>query len=966
MRGMELYIGGILADTDGESLVVMNYSFEDLQSPAAVKNGYSDTVKLKGTPNNNRIFGEFFRTDRTNAHDDGGTGAGFNPSVRTPFAIYSGAGEVVESGYAKLDSVKRDGAEVEYSVTLYGGLGSFLYSLMYDEDGDKRTLADLDYMGTSDPGGEFDFIISKDTVAGAWDALRSGSGSDMWRAVNFAPCYNGVPDSDFSADKAVVIPSDIGLPSLIIDAGDGNKSYTPNGDWVAIDLSQEYDEWAMKDLRSYLQRPVLSVRAFINAVCDPSNNGGYEVDVSDLDGGRLPELDAWMTLPMLQNLTQPENSFVFDNGPVSGNYIALYDNSDTMPSGTSVKASFDIVPYFYVPEGAGNKLSLFEEVSIRPDITGETIVKKSRLSVVFLQAVAYDSNGIPTGASEIHCIAPWVDRKLPETYWQSPEWMAEKFGYVPTFKHTSKYEEHFDSNSNGFIEDTNKGAGWFRYGQGPTHRITFDVEAHMVKSIRINIACGTVRGTNGGTSMDWSTKELTYSTKLTFIENAWSLETFEIVTHVAESGDAQQFGTPSFEVSSDAEKTFSYGQVTKDILLGSLGTPADYLLSFCKMFGLVMAFDGMERKVTIMQRGTFFRDSVTDASGRIDLSREVEIEPLAFAAKYYDFALEGSGGAFEERYLTAYGREYGMQRVNTGYGFDAENVEVLSGLAFKAAATVLEYGPYWNIITDYGKVVPSVFIDSGNTYTMYDAEGNSKDFDVPRPSLQATVEYFNGTYKGYDMQGAAKLQLHDVDGKPCDGEGVLLYLSGFARYESFKLSDDNGAMAVLNAGEACWDLTPGGGLTVPVFSGYLTGGGTEVTASLDMGVPSETGIPGLSYPEEATVYARYWKDYVADRYSVDNKVMRCRAYLPASKPVRELMRGFWWFEGSLWLLNSVSGYALGSDDPAECEFVQVRDVSAYTGETSYVEFSPSVLEFGPEGGLKYSRLDNSGGEWTIQ
>lgn len=935
MKGLELYIGGMRADLDDGSLILMNYTFEDLQSPAAVKNSYSKQLTLKGTDGNNRIFGGIFRPDRTSSSEAGGAGAAFNPSVRAPFTIYAPTGEILQSGYAKLDSVTRNGSDISYGVTLYGGLGSFLYSLMYDEDGDKLTLADLDYLGTSDPASELDFTISKSAVQEAWTALRSGNPSGKWAVVNFAACYNGVPDSDFSADKAVVIPSDIGLPQLIIDADDDNNVYTPDGNWVAIDLSHEHDEWAMKDLRSYLQRPVLSVHAFIDAVCNPSNNGGYEVDISDIDEYKMRELDAWMTLPMLQGLTSPEDTgdFVFTNGPTSGNYIARYNNSGTMPAGNSVKASFDIIPYFYAPDGAGKELSLFENVLMQTEIGG-TPIYKSRLSVIFLQAVAYDSNGIPTGASTVHCIAPWVDRQLPETYWQSPEWMAEQFGYVPTFKHTSEYEEHFNSNSEGFTEDTNKGAGWFRYGGGArTDRITFELEAPMVKSIRINIACGTVQGKNGGgTSMNWSTKELTYSTKLTFITNAASLGTLEIVTYAAESGDAQQSGTPSFEVSSETKKAFSYGQVTKDILLGSLGTPADYLLSFCKLFGLVMTCDDVDRKITIMRRKSFFQDTVTDLSGRVDLSQQVSMTPLTFAAKWYDLELEGSGGAYEEDYLQRYGRAYGMQRINTGYRFDSDNVEVLSGLAFKAAATVLEYGPYWNVITDYGKVVPSVFIDSGNTYTMYDAEGNSKDFDVPRPSLGATVEYLNGTYKGYDINSGAKLQLHDVDGKPCDGSGVLVYLSRFVHYDNFKLSDDNGAMAALNDGTPCWDLTPGDGLDIPTFSTYtyrFVGGVVSVLASLDIGLPAEIGIPGVDYPQDTTIYARYWQSYIADRYSVDNKVMKCKVDMRDMRVSQELMRGFWWYADSLWLLNAITDHSLTTDDYTECELIQVREKESY-------------------------------------
>ena len=947
MRGMELYIGGILADTDGESLVVMNYSFEDLQSPAAVKNSYSNTVKLKGTPNNNRIFGECFRADRTNAHADGGTGAGFNPSVRTPFAIYSGVGEVLESGYAKLDSVKRDGADIEYSVTLYGGLGSFLYSLMYDGDGDKLTLADLDYMGTSDPDGEFDFTISKETVENAWEALRSGSGSDMWRAVNFAPCYNGVPDSDFSADRAVVRPGDVGLPALRTE---GETSYgTGTGGFCMVNLSSEHDEWAVKDLRSYMQRPVLSVRAFIRAVCDPSNNGGYEVDVSDLDGGRLPELDAWMTLPMLTSLnSDPQDSFTFIRR-LDSDYVGEYDGT-RMPFGTKMSASFDINLLATFPGHEGVSLSFDDLLNHRG-------------VAVFVQAVAdYGSGSDPRGSGDE---TGWGGIKAIISPLQSPAGMTpSEFAEALGLPWRGELDDEYVI---GDLHEQSPGVFGVCEATGselPLLPISLSVDSWMCDRIKIRMQCyyyvydeqtrhpsGILGGGTQMMAVDYDsggvqTPKDTVSAERTYMQEAAPAEF-------------------SFEAAPAAR---SGSRISKRILLGGLGTPADYLLSFCKMFGLVMAFDGMERKVTIMQRGTFFRDSVTDASGRIDLSREMEIEPFAFAAKYYDFALEGSGGAFEERYLADYGREYGMQRVNTGYGFDAENVEVLSGLSFRAAATVLEYGKYWNMVSDpSGTMLPSVFLDTGNTYTLYDNEGNSEDYTVPCPPYDAVVRYYNGRYRGYDIQGAAKPQFHDAEGKPCGGEGVLLYLSGFARYESFKLSDDSGAMAVLNEGEACWDLTPGGGLTVPVFSGFLTGGdGTEVTASLDMGVPSETGIPGLSYPAEATVYARYWKDYITDRYSVDNKVMKCRADLRGLKPGQELLRGFWWFEDSLWVLNSVSGYALGSDELAECEFVQVRDVSAYTRETSYAEFSPSVLEFGAEGGVKYSRLDNSGGKWTIR
>ena len=155
-RRIELYINGSQADLSDQGLVLFNYAYTDLENPTAVKNSYSKQVTLPGTDNNAAIFGHLSRMDRV-------TGGGFSPLVRTPFTIYNELGEIIKSGYLKLDQVVRRGSVVTgYKVSLYGGLGSFLYALSYDDNGDKLTLADLTYrsqcegcvgQGVQHPGG---------------------------------------------------------------------------------------------------------------------------------------------------------------------------------------------------------------------------------------------------------------------------------------------------------------------------------------------------------------------------------------------------------------------------------------------------------------------------------------------------------------------------------------------------------------------------------------------------------------------------------------------------------------------------------------------------------------------------------------------------------------------------------------------------------------------------------------------
>ena len=97
-RKISLYIGGELADLDDQSLVLFNYTMEDLSNPTIVKNSFSQQVTLPWTPNNNRIFGDFFRPDRTTNQAGGETGVAFNPAVKTPFSIYNELGEILQIG----------------------------------------------------------------------------------------------------------------------------------------------------------------------------------------------------------------------------------------------------------------------------------------------------------------------------------------------------------------------------------------------------------------------------------------------------------------------------------------------------------------------------------------------------------------------------------------------------------------------------------------------------------------------------------------------------------------------------------------------------------------------------------------------------------------------------------------------------------------------------------------------------
>ena len=210
-------------------------------------------------------------------------------------------------------------------------------------------------------------------------------------------------------------------------------------------------------------------------------------------------------------------------------------------------------------------------------------------------------------------------------------------------------------------------------------------------------------------------------------------------------------------------------------------------------------------------------DETIDLTRRVDLSKGISIQPLVFNAKWYDFLLEGVGGAFYDEYQNVEGIDYGIQRVNTGFDFNADAINLMDSVVFKNACTILARSKYFNyIFKSVGNnqvFQPSQFLDKGNTYTLWSADGETLETDISCPPVSASVDYYNENpnYKGYDVNSARKLELRNSENKPIDGSDILVFLEGWDNYSYFNLTDDVPAMDVVNDGVPCWLITPGTG-----------------------------------------------------------------------------------------------------------------------------------------------------------
>lgn len=933
-----LYIAGSLVDLKDDNLILWNYTMEDLSNPTIVKNAYTQQITLPGTPNNNALFGDMFRMDRRQIYDAEYSGVSFDPSRKTPFEIRSDKGEILESGYMKLDKVKMAGGGREYAITLYGGLGSFFYALSYDSNGEKRSLADLDYLRTGDKEGELDFTINAAFVSACWSRLDNDTPynhAQIADVINFCPAYNGIPEN-FAANKGIITPSSCGLQSSVTISG---TTYSTRGGYTLVNLPEDVTEWAAKDLRSYLQRPVLSIDAFLYALSYPDNCGGFHFDCSEIRDRYFEYTYLWMTLPLLPSLPtyRSQTNTITITAPTTlksgDNYIPV-SLGTTLPSGTKVDIKFSTNLSIYSSAAAGDSRSKVYFYRYRHWQEGvATDHYNEDIAGMFVQLVAYDSNGNAVGASKVACIGDSKGQYsiLGTTLGmvKDPKKRAQIMGFTPHYANLEEvYGDYY-----GVSEITRRSSNSNYYDLDK--ELTFEVSAYDIASLRLYVTpywwhkYKTTYFIGGNTD---SGKKLGADGQRVVINTNSGVYSYNY--YCAKAGT--KTNTATYQTSDTLR---SGARVTKRMLLSTDYTPADLLLSLSKMLGLYYTYDRATNSVTLHTRNNLYQNEVIDLDSRIDRSREIDITPLAFDTKWLEMEQEVVGGAFADTYKNLYGIPFGLQRVNTGFDFNSEAKALMGSVVTKCGVTSLEYGRYYNYVTQDGQFRPSPFLIPGVTQTLWSSSGNTTEVAVSVPPSPVIENYGEdgAQLPGYDYPLDRKLQLHDAENKPIDGDGILVFLNSTGNYWHFKVTDDDATMNNLNNGVPCWRLYDSGqNLRIPIFSRYRDGDGWMIDTSLDFGRPKELNCPDLLFSDyPATIYERMWKKYLSDRYDADTRVVTCYVDLRGIQVSEELLRKFYYFDNSLYVLNRIINYSVTSLTPVQCEFVKVKDKDNYLQGQDY-------------------------------
>lgn len=987
-KNIKLFIANKEVDCSEGISLPMTYTVEDFQNPTIVKNSFSKTISIPGTKNNNKIFGEIYKLDRLLHIKDGNiSGIYFDPSKRVDFQIYNNS-YLVESGYMQLNSISINKAVITYNITLYGGLGDFFYGLKYKEDGTNRTLADLQYFITDESGNllpeneEMNFTINKEFVNNCFNRT-TWDGSTIYDYITFTPAYNGLYEN---FDNETCLINTNGTSLFPTSASDSGNTYTPYNGYALASLNKAYTEWEMRDLRSYMQRPAIKLSKLIETICRKENSG-YDVIFDDsFFNHSNPYWDkTFVSMPLLgtllennetgsdsANLNQTSNGQIGslastgDNGQRSNTIVFNAENGGSIIS-TTTQGTIDF-----------SNIDLFSsevDITIPFSITADTFTEQT-YNELYLSYNRYGSTTFPTGNQIYRSIV--VRAELIDASTNGVTGYSEEvYNFSNSIRGGNGYpsfssQEYWNT---GFVFPA-KGAwanvdGTFKKGTGSTYNFISTTGGNTfvlnIKKARITNSKMIVKvyvSLESKANADFDKKLLVISNNNNVTQNPQS------------SYYINSFGT--FDIDTDKAiitvNTFdsSVGTgtlVTKNLLLRTEQTPADYLLSYAKLFGLYFSKDIDSKTVRIYTRNNFFKNNINDWSDRIDYSQDITVNPLLFDKKWYTMALETPETYYANKYNKQYDITYGQQRLDTGYNFNSDNTDLYSDNLYENLVSARDVDKYFRNFYNSNNVAVPAFMNDNITYSLFKVNGDEVDtndqdlYGANFINTGKTVEWYN--IAGNDIfPKTCYYSLNNNEQNLEEISSSLLFYTGLqvckdveGNETPFWISDDVSAMATLNE-EPCflWTTTDtdinGNKIaikrtTLPQFIRYYISS-SIVTDSLDFGLPKEVYIDNINYTEDTVIYSKFWKKFYNDQFDVNTKKVTCYVKMNDLDIKYDLLREFYYFDSAYWILNKIDSYDINSDATTRCEFIKVQDIDNYLYSVSdlgeYIKMSPNNVE----------------------
>ena len=939
---LELYIGNMKADLTGQESILTQKTRTDYTNPTIIKNSFTKTVSLPGTKANSFIFNFLWKLDRVQTVED------FNPSRRVPFTLTEN-GNLIESGYIKLDKINKTYDTVSYDCTLFGELGNILYELSYkvdEETGDVTplTLGDLDYNMKNTPSGNIDFAISLNLVKSGWDHLDKTDEDDSgYNTFNFAICSNGIPKADnFDPKKTMtsILGSDYTTRKAAVnwDGTDYDREAFPtskevdgisysyiNTKFVKKDQTEYLALMEMengiscieaRDFRSYLQRPILRLKAVFEAIGRYLNKHlGWTLDITDDFFTREEFLNSWITLSMLYEINpKVETGTLFTQKELLSNtsspasYLVSYCKSYGIYIDPDIQAKtlrLIRLPHFFTGEEENLIVDQGQQMEITP-----LSFDKSAYTFDFAEGdgqflkkykdtygVAYGTKRVNTGYRFDASVAPYITNNI-----------------FKTAADTIEQSAYFHYNYDGGAGNTNVANEYPIAVAALTKAPKYSLFRVDSKHHPIFNEDGTVDRYEAEMTKNTTTKTPDDIWGYMYATNKWSglqkgiyQDTLARLQFCDEKGEAKD---------------------GKDVLIRYNGKVRVHA-GWCKSYDSTPETkksentkfidytdtDGRGVVKYLISDDTYTVKSVLGTNCYYDIPSPEEASEIPFASRLDELPtfnrVKIDYGSFFYNPAERHDNWIGANITRIGSATTDYSGQEYLTVNYPDSSSYV-YWNFANFTRNHKYLIVSKMICSSSYYYL-------GFLNYETLYSRATAE-ITGSYRSWKISAAVVSSSDNSFDKPGkirprqSGNNTM----NIAWYTVIDLTN----LGLTN-------LTAEEGIKFFKFDQYNNYGTPYfVTSTLDFGVSREIGIPATIILPNSDIYNRYWNRYIADVYSIDTRIIKGKVYLPN---IQDSFRKFYYYDNATWILSSIQDW---NNETKLCTgtFTKVNDKQNYLND----------------------------------
>lgn len=960
---VRIYLENYQIDTDDDSIIAMTMCYSYLEDPTTVAGDYSKTIKIPGTVNNNKIFGQIWKLDRTVLFGNSNTAVYFNPSKKTEAKIYIGP-ELFKVGYVQLNNINKDKNVISYEITFYSELCNVLHNLL------DSSLCNLNL-----PVNGLQHTINASTI----DSINNSNFHPLRVYMKYGLTIDGIYEN--FRPEYWLTKSSLGINAVSPIDTNGTK----------------YDTAMIMQAYSPKVRPMVFVSTILNQIRDDYNkdsstklvyddnyffNSANPYCVNSVMSCKTYDTDNSSSI----NVSLSANNFNGSFGPTGGrvllqlnatgdNAAGLIDdngNLDLSSVSTSTDLKFECM--IRIAGNLDNTQWQSATASYADNYEGRRFTSsntKASIKIVLVDAstgndalVLYPTN------------TPWLSSDVPLYYVYSPDIYPSVNREIvsPVIyerdENTASFELAF---RNSFITEVKSE---YRYNSS-TGQSTY-VNVPQYNKIFTNLDTKGTIDLDGIKESDLTPDELwTYvsdddhigvSDYFPFVFSSSSalaltgkykvyvelspsgnvlqcatkgninsniaITSWQIYGRCGGAGNIARNGNPDYlyrntqnfqdfiasthykcpvvstsgnNCSLTGNSAITSGSIVsfKDMVDSDI-TQGDFLINFSKIFGLVYDTDSInsDNTIKLKTRCSYHRNyKILDWTDKIDYSKSFKQTPLTFNTKYLSLSYNPMDSYYEKKYLKSYDDAYGIQKIDTGYDFNDNTTQLINNQLFKQ--TVMVKGEAML----NGGPVAAYFDKTNNERSPIDAQ-----YSLLFWNQDSSLNNYTPTIAVFDDVPA----MHDTsiggDVDPC-----WLDITKFSNFKNVKLH----APSTLRS------------IEVQQTDNTLT-----QVFSWDLGYPQSNYAKWstLTYPSSATIYSNYWKSYIADLYDVNTRILKCNVYLTPTEVLKFSFKDFVKIGDTLWHPNKIIDYNPLSKNTVQVELIKVNDINAYTeSQTKWYE-----------------------------